>query len=52
MDPLGQQGTQEHTIYDLEINPVIEDALFVMKLPEGYERIDDFEPAAPVASGH
>jgi len=51
MGPQGE-GSLERTIYDLEVNPAIEDVLFVMKLPEGYEQIDDFAPAAMVGGGN
>jgi outer membrane lipoprotein-sorting protein len=38
------EGTIERTIYDLELDPEIDEQLFVMQLPEGYEQIDDFAP--------
>ncbi len=40
----GEEGTIERTIHGLEIEPELDDALFVLKLPEGYEQIDDFAP--------
>jgi len=38
------EGTLEITITKLEVNIEPEDDLFSMKLPEGYEQIDDFAP--------
>ena len=42
----GQQGegTIENVITDLKVSPKVEDALFTLNLPEGYEQIDDFAP--------
>ena len=42
----GQQGEGkiERVITDLQISPKVEDALFTLNLPEGYEQIDDFAP--------
>lgn len=38
------EGTISIVITELEVNPKIDQDLFVMKLPEGYEQIDDFAP--------
>jgi len=38
------EGRLEITIRKLEVNVEPEDDLFTMKLPEGYEQIDDFAP--------
>ncbi len=38
------EGTLEITITDLEIDPEVEPETFKMKLPEGYEKVDDFAP--------
>jgi outer membrane lipoprotein-sorting protein len=38
------EGSVKRMLYDVEIDPETEDAMFVMKLPEGYEQIDDFAP--------
>jgi outer membrane lipoprotein-sorting protein len=37
-------GTLEITITKLEVNIEPEDDMFLLKLPEGYEQIDDFAP--------
>jgi outer membrane lipoprotein-sorting protein len=37
-------GTFEYVLTDLEVSPKVEDSLFTLNLPEGYERIDDFAP--------
>jgi len=50
MGPRGE-GTLERTIHDLEVNPEIDDAVFVMTLPEGYEQIDDVAPTAKAGDG-
>ena len=38
------QGTLEITITDLEIDPEVDAETFQVKLPEGYEKVDDFAP--------
>jgi hypothetical protein len=37
-------GTLEQIVMDLEIDPDVDASLFKLKLPEGYEQIDDFAP--------
>ena len=38
------EGTIDRVITDLVIDPKLEPGLFTMKLPEGFERVDDFAP--------
>ncbi len=38
------EGTLEITITDLEIDPQVRPEIFRMKLPEGYQQVDDFAP--------
>ncbi len=38
------EGTIEITVTDLQVDPKVEPARFKMKLPAGYEKIDDFAP--------
>jgi len=38
------EGAIDRTITDLEVDPQLADSLFVLKLPEGYEKVDDFAP--------
>jgi hypothetical protein len=38
------EGTLQVDISELEVNPEVSPALFQLKLPEGYEQIDDFMP--------
>ncbi len=40
----GGGGSVDKLVTKLEINPEIEPSLFKMKLPKGYEQIDDFAP--------
>jgi len=42
--PGAGEGTIERTITNLEVNPEIAASQYVMKLPSGYEQIDDFAP--------
>ncbi len=37
-------GSFEQMVMDLEIDPKVDPSLFKLKLPEGYELIDDFAP--------
>lgn len=37
-------GSLEQLVMDLEIDPTVDPSLFKLKLPEGYELIDDFAP--------
>jgi len=37
-------GSLTYRLFDLEIDPKLDDSVFKMKLPEGYEQIDDFAP--------
>jgi hypothetical protein len=37
-------GSMSQEIYEIEIDPKIDPALFKLKLPEGYQQIDDFAP--------
>jgi len=37
-------GTLTVTITDLEVDPEVDPEMFSLKLPEGYEKIDDFAP--------
>ena len=37
-------GSLTYRLVELEIDPKFDDSAFKMKLPEGYERIDDFAP--------
>ena len=34
----------ERTINDVKVDPQIDPSLFTLKLPDGYEQIDDFAP--------
>ena len=38
------EGTIERTITDVKVDPQIDPSLFTLKLPDGYEQIDDFAP--------
>ena len=38
------EGAIERTLSKIEIDPELPESLFVLQLPEGYERIDDFAP--------
>jgi hypothetical protein len=38
------EGAIQVDLTDLEVNLELDESLFVMKLPEGYEQIDDFAP--------
>ena len=38
------EGALEINLSNLVINPELDPALFRMKLPAGYEQIDDFAP--------
>lgn len=38
------EGAIERTIVDLEVDPQLPEGLFAFKLPEGYQKIDDFAP--------
>ena len=42
--PQQGEGTLEITVSDLEIDPEVGPDRFRMKMPEGYEKIDDFAP--------
>ncbi len=42
--PQQGEGTLEITITDLEIDPQVRPETFRMKLPKGYEKVDDFAP--------
>jgi outer membrane protein assembly factor BamB len=42
--PQQGEGTLTITITDLEIDPEVDPELFSLKLPAGYEQIDDFAP--------
>ncbi len=42
--PQGEEGSIERTISEVQVDPKIDESLFLMQLPEGYERIDDFAP--------
>lgn len=44
MDREQNEGTIENTITHLEVNPTLEAKVFDLRLPEGYEQIDDFAP--------
>jgi outer membrane lipoprotein-sorting protein len=37
-------GSIERKIFDLKVDPKVDASLFAMKIPEGYEQIDDFAP--------
>jgi outer membrane lipoprotein-sorting protein len=40
----GEEGTVTRIVTSLDVNPKINDDMFTMNLPEGYEQIDDFAP--------
>ena len=42
--PQQGEGTLEITVSDLEIDPEVGPDTFRMKMPKGYEKIDDFAP--------
>ena len=42
--PQQGEGSLEITITDLEVDPKVEPETFKMKLPKGYEQVDDFAP--------
>ncbi len=43
-DPERGEGSLEITITELEVDPEVGPEAFRMKLPEGYEKVDDFAP--------
>ena len=38
------EGTLDITVTDLKVDPEVGPETFVMKLPEGYQKVDDFAP--------
>ena len=42
--PQRGEGSLEITLTDLEIDPEAGPETFTMKLPKGYEQVDDFAP--------
>ncbi len=42
--PAQGQGTREITLTELEVDPEVGPETFKLKLPEGYEEVDDFAP--------
>jgi len=44
-----QEGKIEIVVSSLEINPKLDDAVFELKLPEGFEKTDEFAPNRAVA---
>lgn len=38
------EGTLETFVYDLEVDPEVDDDVFSLELPEGFEKVDDFAP--------
>jgi len=42
--PSGEKGGRLRIISKLDVNPKVEDDAFKLKMPEGFEKIDDFAP--------
>lgn len=43
-DPDGEPGTTQLTLFDVAVNPTHDENPFVLHLPDGYTRTDDFAP--------
>ena len=42
--PDGKAGGRQYFITDLEIDPKLDKDTFKIKVPDGYETVDDFAP--------
>lgn len=40
----GEKGARQRIVSKVDVNPKVDDEAFKLKLPDGYEKIDDFAP--------